>query len=84
MQQELAALKANGTWSLQALPPRKKLIGCKWVYKIKFKFDGNVECYKAILVARGYNQVEGLDYHETFAPVVKLVTIRLLLVIVLS
>lgn len=68
----------------QALPLRKKLIGCKWVYKIKFKFDGTVECCKAILVARGYNQVEGLDYHETFAPVVKLVTVHLLLVIVLS
>ncbi|RVX13335.1 putative mitochondrial protein [Vitis vinifera] len=84
MQQELAALKANGIWSFQALPPRKKMIGCKWAYKIKFKFDGTVKCYKAILVARGYNQVEGLDYHETFAHVVKLVIIRLLLVIVLS
>lgn len=79
MQQELAALKVNGTWSLQALPPRKKPVGCKWVYKIKFKSNGSVKSYKARLVAKGYNQIEGLDYCEIFAPITKLVTIRLLL-----
>ena len=79
MQQELAALKANGTWSLQPLPPGKKSVGCKWVYKIKFKPDGIVERYKARLVVKGYNQIEGFDYRETFALVAKLVTVRLLL-----
>lgn len=62
MQQELDALKENGTWSLQLLPSNKKAIGCKWVYKIKFRSDGTVERYKAWLVAKGYKQVEGLDY----------------------
>lgn len=81
MQQELAALKANGTWSLQALPLGKKPVGCKWVYKIKYNSDGTVERYKARLVAKGYNQIEGLDYGETFAPVAKLVTVRLLLAV---
>lgn len=64
MEQELYALEENGTWSLQPLPPGKKPIGCKWVYKIKFNPDGSVERYKARLVAKGYSQIEGLDYHK--------------------
>ncbi|TQE07392.1 hypothetical protein C1H46_007045 [Malus baccata] len=81
MEEELAALAANRTWSFQPLPPGKKPVGCKWVYKIKFRSDGSVERYKARLVAKGYSQIEGLDYRETFAPVAKLTTVRLLLVV---
>ncbi|KAM2907141.1 hypothetical protein COP2_046811 [Malus domestica] len=79
MKTEIAALQANGTWSLVSLPPHKRPIGCKWVYKVKLKADGTVECYKARLVAKGYSQVEGVDYRETFAPVAKMVTVRVLL-----
>lgn len=68
MQQKPIALKANGTWSLKALPLRKKPIGCKWVYKIKFKPDGTVKRYKSRLVAKGYNQVEGLDFVKLLLP----------------
>lgn len=78
MQAEIAALEANQTWTLTPLPLGKKSIGCKWVYKIKYKPDSSVERYKARLVAKGYNQTEGLDYRETFAPVAKLVTMRVL------
>uniref|UniRef100_A0A2N9J2J6 Reverse transcriptase Ty1/copia-type domain-containing protein n=1 Tax=Fagus sylvatica TaxID=28930 RepID=A0A2N9J2J6_FAGSY len=76
MTKELAALEANHTWVLTSLPPGKHPIGCKWVYKIKFKSDGSIERYKARLVAKGYNQLEGIDYAETFSPVAKLVTVR--------
>ncbi|OMO65653.1 hypothetical protein CCACVL1_21443 [Corchorus capsularis] len=81
MQKELAALENNNTWTLETLPPRKKPIGCKWIFKIKYKSDGTIERYKARFVAKGYNQIEGMDFHETFAPVAKLVTVRCLLAI---
>nr|GEY25946.1 putative reverse transcriptase, RNA-dependent DNA polymerase, Gag-polypeptide of LTR copia-type [Tanacetum cinerariifolium] len=75
MQQEIKALKKNGTWTLEELPKGKRPIDSKWVYKTKFKSNGEVERYKAILVAKGCTQRKGVDYHETFAPVVKLVTV---------
>lgn len=79
MQAEIVALSNNQTWSIVPLPVGKKAIGSKWVYKIKRNSDGSIERYKARLVAKGYNQIEGIDYHDTFAPVVKLVTVRVIL-----
>jgi hypothetical protein len=79
MQAEIKALQDNNTWVLTSLPPGKQAIGCKWVYKVKYKADGSIERYKARLVAKGYTQSEGLDYHETFSPVAKLTTVRVLL-----
>jgi hypothetical protein len=79
MKSELAALELNRTWSIVDLPTGKNPIGCKWVYKIKHNADGSIERYKARLVARGYTQMEGVDYFETFSPVAKLTTVKTLL-----
>jgi len=59
-------------------------VGCRWVYKIKYKASGEIEKYKACLVAKGYTQVEGEDFNETFAPVTKMTTICCFLSVVVA
>lgn len=79
MNLDLAALQDNHTWSMIDLSPGKTPMECKWVFKVKYRADGEVEKYKARLVPKGYNQQERLDYQDTFSPVVKMVTVRLVL-----
>ena len=79
MDKEIEALEVNNTWTLVPLSPGKCSIGCKWVYRVKYLFDGSIERYNAWLVAKGFTQKFGLDYSETFSPVAKSVSIRIML-----
>uniref|UniRef100_A0A2N9HH13 Integrase catalytic domain-containing protein n=1 Tax=Fagus sylvatica TaxID=28930 RepID=A0A2N9HH13_FAGSY len=78
-QEEFDALKKQGTWSLVLPPPHKNIVGCKWVYKLKHHSDGTIARYKARLVAKGFHQQHRVDYEETFSPVIKPPTVRLIL-----
>jgi Reverse transcriptase (RNA-dependent DNA polymerase) len=84
MEEELLALEKNKTWTIAQLPNGKKPVGCRWVYKIKYNSDGTIERYKTRLVAKRYTQTYGIDYHETFAPVIKMNTARIILLIAVN
>lgn len=71
MEHEIVALETNDTWEITDLPPGKKAISSKWVYKIKFKSDGTVERFKARFVVRGFDQIPDEDYTDTFSLVAK-------------
>jgi hypothetical protein len=79
MQEEMNSLKANQTWELVNKPPDKNIVGSRWVYKSKRSRDGNINCFKARLVAQGFSQRFGQDYDEVFAPVLRQTTFRMLL-----
>ena len=79
MQDKFDAIIINKTWSLVQMNPEYKLIGCKWVFRTKYNTDGSVSKYKTHLVAKGFHQTTGIDYSETFSPVVKSSTVRVIL-----
>lgn len=84
MSEECDALVCNGTWELVPPPSSSNIIGCKWIFCIKIHSNGSVDRFKAHLVDKGFNQRPGADYHDTFTPVVKPTTIRLVFSIVVS
>jgi hypothetical protein len=66
MQDEIKSINTNDIWDLEVIPNGVKIVDCKWVYKTKYDSKGNVERYKAQLVAKGFTQREGIDYNESF------------------
>lgn len=84
MQLEYNALIANHTWDLVPSSSHQKIVGCKWVFKIKRNSDGSIARYKARLVDKGFHQSADVDYTETYSPVVKPVTIRVLLTLAVT
>ena len=81
MDSEYESLTKNGTWDLVNMPENKNLIGCKWVYKVKRNAEGNVDRFKARLVAQGFSQEKGADYKDVFAPVARYNSIRVVLAV---
>jgi hypothetical protein len=76
------SLQLHGTWTLVELPKGKKALTARWIFKVKYDENGNVERYKARLVIRGYEQEKYVDYEEIFAPVLRLDSVRVLLALV--
>lgn len=81
MNSEIESILQNHTWELVDLPPRCKPLGYKWIFKRKMKADGSIDKYKAGLVVKGYRPKEGLDYFDTYSPVTRITSIRMLIVI---
>jgi hypothetical protein len=84
MVEEMDALDKNDAWDIVELPAGRKSVGSKWLFKKKFNAQGKVKKYKSQLVAKGYSQVEAIDFGEIFSPVAKLTSIRFLLSIVVA
>uniref|UniRef100_H3G7R0 Reverse transcriptase Ty1/copia-type domain-containing protein n=1 Tax=Phytophthora ramorum TaxID=164328 RepID=H3G7R0_PHYRM len=81
LQTEYQALVANDTWEVVHLPKGRKILGCHWVFDVKYNPDGTVERFKARLVVRGNTQIHGVDFDEIFSPVARYESLRLLLAI---
>nr|QBH67459.1 hypothetical protein UE_1393 [Ustilago esculenta] len=84
IQKVLNSHQENNTWTVVNAPDNANIIGCQWVFKVKWKGDGTIDKYKARLVAQGYTQVHGFNYEETFMAVVKMATLRMLMIMSLQ
>ncbi|XP_022895216.1 uncharacterized protein LOC111409396 [Olea europaea var. sylvestris] len=79
---EMDSIMSKNTWELVDLPPGPKPIGCKCVFRRKYNVDGSLNTFKARLIAKGYRQKEGIDYFDTYAPVARITSIRILFALV--
>lgn len=85
IEDELQNLENHQTWEYDKLPPNRKAVGSKWVFKVKYQPDGSVARFKkAMLVAQGFSQVPGIDFSETFAPTVRRESLRMYLALCLA
>ena len=75
----MRAMLQNDTRDIIDLPKGQKSVGCRWVFRLKYRVDGTLNRHKVRLVARGYTQIYGVDYQETFAPVAKMNTMRIII-----
>ena len=82
MQEKMSSMDKNNVWELVDLPPRRNTIRNKWVLKVKHKANGSIDRYKARFMAKDYTQREGIDYENTFSPMVRFASIRLILSII--
>ena len=81
MKSEMGTMYENKVWTLVDLPDDWQAIESKWIFKKKTNANGNVTVYKALLIAKGFQQVQGVDYNETFSPVAMLKSVRIMLAI---
>ena len=79
--EEYDSIMRNDVWEVVPRPEGKSVVTSRWLYKVKYTADGSIEKHKARFVARGFSQVEGIDYNETFAPVVRYTSIRTIMAI---
>ena len=79
MDEEFAALTGQRTWILVPPSPTQNAVGCKWEFKLKHNSDGSISKYKARLVAKGFHQQYGVDFEETYSPMVKPPTVKIIL-----
>jgi len=84
MDEEMGALTSRGTWKLVSSPTDAVIVGCCWVFTLKYRPDGSVDRYKARLVSKGYTQTSDIDYFEVFLPVARMNSIRILFSIVVN
>ena len=84
MDDEIQALKKNDTWDLVPRPINHNMVGCRWIFKTKLHANGSIERHKARLVVKGFSQIHGLDFDDTFSPMVRPATIWIILSIAVT